>query len=170
MIEQSINSCRVSFRFRAADPTEDYLLRTFLRFMVHRCGGTLPRVSRPLMRGSQLQPVFASAHAFARRVCSAAGGFQRFRNACFVNFAACCPPLACSADDLDIIRRVPLPTFDLTFLVTWRHLERYRQGALVDFICKASWLVFCRQRQKVSRNFLCGQFTMRQAVHSASNT
>ncbi|KAL4425763.1 hypothetical protein ABPG75_009779 [Micractinium tetrahymenae] len=77
LIEQSINSTRVSFRFRAADATEEYLLRTFLHFMVHR------------------------------------------------------------ADDLDIVRRVPLPTYDLTFLVTWRHLERYRQDALVDFICKA---------------------------------
>ncbi|KAL4445834.1 hypothetical protein ABPG77_009033 [Micractinium sp. CCAP 211/92] len=76
LIEQSINSTRVSFRFRSADATEDYLLRTFLRFIVHR------------------------------------------------------------ADDLDIVRRVPLPSYDLTFLVTWRHLERYRHEALVDFICK----------------------------------
>lgn len=32
---------------------------------------------------------------------------------------------------------MPLPSYDLTFLVTWRHLERYRHEALVDFICKA---------------------------------
>lgn len=76
LIEQSINSTRVSFRLRTADATEDYLLRTFMRFIVHR------------------------------------------------------------ADDLDIVRRVPLPAYDLTLLVTWRHLERYRQDALVDFICK----------------------------------
>lgn len=78
-VEQSINSTRVSFRFRAADSMEEYLLRTYLCFLVHR------------------------------------------------------------ADDLQIVRRVPLPGYDLTFLVTWAHLERFRRDDLIDFICMVDW-------------------------------
>lgn len=36
LIEQSVNSTRVSLKFKAADALEEYLLRTFLRFMMHR--------------------------------------------------------------------------------------------------------------------------------------
>ena len=36
LIEQSVNSARVSLKFKAADALEEYLLRTFLRFMMHR--------------------------------------------------------------------------------------------------------------------------------------
>lgn len=36
LVERSINSARVSFRFKVADPVEAHLLKTFLRFMVHR--------------------------------------------------------------------------------------------------------------------------------------
>jgi len=34
---------------------------------------------------------------------------------------------------------VPLPGYDLTFLVTWAHLERFRRDALIDFICMVGW-------------------------------
>jgi hypothetical protein len=38
LIEQSVNSTRVSFRFASEEGSiEEYLLKTFLRFMVHRC-------------------------------------------------------------------------------------------------------------------------------------
>lgn len=37
LIEQTINSTRVSFKFlKPADEMEDYLLHTYLRFMMHR--------------------------------------------------------------------------------------------------------------------------------------
>lgn len=75
-IEQSVNSTRVSLKFKAADALEEYLLRTFLRFMMHR------------------------------------------------------------ADQLEIVRRVPLPGYDLTLLLTHRHLERYSREGLLDFICQ----------------------------------
>lgn len=47
LIEQSINSTRVSFRLRTADATEDYLLRTFMRFIVHRWGCLPLPLSQP---------------------------------------------------------------------------------------------------------------------------
>jgi hypothetical protein len=38
LIEQSVNSTRVSFRFASEEGSiEEYLLKTFLRFMVNRC-------------------------------------------------------------------------------------------------------------------------------------
>jgi actin related protein 2/3 complex subunit 4 len=37
LIEQSINSTRLSFKFKAADAVDEYLLKTYLRFMMHRC-------------------------------------------------------------------------------------------------------------------------------------
>lgn len=37
LIEQSINSSRISFRFYAEDPVEQELIHTYLRFMMHRC-------------------------------------------------------------------------------------------------------------------------------------
>lgn len=36
LIEQSVNSTRVSLKFKAADALEEHLLHTFLRFMTHR--------------------------------------------------------------------------------------------------------------------------------------
>lgn len=77
LIERSINSMRLSLRFKVApDGVEEYLLRSFLRFMVHR------------------------------------------------------------ADQLDIVRRVAMPGYHLTFLITSSHLERYQRDRLIDFICK----------------------------------
>lgn len=37
LIEQSINSTRISFKFKVHDPLEHNLLDTYLRFMMHRC-------------------------------------------------------------------------------------------------------------------------------------
>jgi actin related protein 2/3 complex subunit 4 len=33
------------------------------------------------------------------------------------------------------VRRVPLPDFSVTFLLTNFHLERYQREGLIDFIC-----------------------------------
>lgn len=76
LIEQSINSTRVSFKFRATDQVEAYLIRTYLSFMVHR------------------------------------------------------------AEQLDVVRRVPLDGFDITFLFTHSHVERYERERLVNFVCQ----------------------------------
>lgn len=56
------------------------------------------------------------------------------------------PPSRRSADQLEIVRRVPLPGYDLTLLLTHRHLERYSREGLLDFICQvgvqaAAWVV-----------------------------
>ena len=40
------------------------------------------------------------------------------------------------ADDMQIIRRVPLPGYDVTFLVTDRHLRRFFADKLIGFIVK----------------------------------
>jgi actin related protein 2/3 complex subunit 4 len=38
------------------------------------------------------------------------------------------------ADNIDIIRRKPVPGFDISFLVTARHLQVFDKAALIDFI------------------------------------
>lgn len=38
-MEQAVNSARVSLKFKASDALEEYLLKTFLRLMVHRRAG-----------------------------------------------------------------------------------------------------------------------------------
>lgn len=83
LIEQSINSTRVSFKFRATDQVEAYLIRTYLSFMVHR------------------------------------------------------------AEQLDVVRRVPLDGFDITFLFTHSHVERYERERLVNFVCQVDPLSAC---------------------------
>lgn len=40
------------------------------------------------------------------------------------------------AEQLEIVRRVPVPGYALSLLVTSSHLERYPREALVDFICQ----------------------------------
>ncbi|GAB4817042.1 hypothetical protein N2152v2_004088 [Parachlorella kessleri] len=76
LIEQSINSTRISFKFKATDQVEEYLLRTYLSFMIHR------------------------------------------------------------AEELELVRRAPLPGYDLTLLITSSHLLRYERPKLIDFICQ----------------------------------
>lgn len=47
------------------------------------------------------------------------------------------PPRPRSADQLDVVCRVALPGWDVTFLVTDTHLQRrYRRDGLVHFICQ----------------------------------
>ena len=36
VIEQSVNATRISFKFKTVDKLEEYLLHTYLRFMMHR--------------------------------------------------------------------------------------------------------------------------------------
>ncbi|CAL8467826.1 g7364 [Coccomyxa elongata] len=38
------------------------------------------------------------------------------------------------ADHIDILRREPVPGFDMSFLVTARHLQMYNKAALIRFI------------------------------------
>ena len=40
------------------------------------------------------------------------------------------------ADQLEVVRRVPLPGYDLTFLVTSAHMARFHRDLLIDFICQ----------------------------------
>ena len=55
--------------------------------------------------------------------------------------------LDCRADELEIVRRVPLEGHAVTFLLTGRHLRLYRRGALLDFICSVRvlgwWVLVC---------------------------
>jgi hypothetical protein len=39
------------------------------------------------------------------------------------------------ADMFDVVRRSPLPGYDVSFLITFHHLLRYNQEGLVNFIC-----------------------------------
>ena len=39
------------------------------------------------------------------------------------------------ADQLEIVRRVALPGYDVTLLLTDRHLRQYRRELLLNFIC-----------------------------------
>lgn len=40
------------------------------------------------------------------------------------------------AEELELVRRVPLPGYDITFLLTAAHLERFQRDRLVDFVCQ----------------------------------
>lgn len=44
--------------------------------------------------------------------------------------------LCCRAEQFELVRRIPLPGYQLSFLVTNYHLERYSRDKLVDFIVK----------------------------------
>jgi actin related protein 2/3 complex subunit 4 len=74
LVEQSINSARVSFRFHSADAEGAALLSSMLRFIMHR------------------------------------------------------------ADELGIVRRVPLPGWHLTLLITSSCLERVSREQLIQVI------------------------------------
>ena len=121
LIEQSVNATRVSFRLRSADAAEAYLARTFLRFMVHRCGWWEGR-----WEGSP--------------VCLREGGQAwQARLGDDTRGPAQPPPPPCPprrAEALEVVRREPLAGFDVTFLVTSAHLERYSRDLLLEFILK----------------------------------
>lgn len=125
-MEQSVNSTRVSLRFRAGDGVEEYLLRTLLRFLVHRCAPALP----PCRRACPTPTAGVGGDTACRpgrRACTSPFHPHRLHS----------PPLhPCSADQLDVVRRVAVPGWDVTFLVTDAHLQRYRRNGLVDFICQ----------------------------------
>ena len=59
------------------------------------------------------------------------------------------------ADQLEVVRRVALPGWDVTFLVTDAHLRRYRRDGLVDFLCR----VGARRAggQRVAAVLTCGK-------------
>ncbi|KDD74755.1 ARP2/3 complex 20 kDa subunit (ARPC4) protein, partial [Helicosporidium sp. ATCC 50920] len=74
LIEPSINSTRISFRFKTTDSLERYILDSYRRFMLRR------------------------------------------------------------AEDLEILRRIAILDYDVTFLITYGHLTRYSADGLTAFI------------------------------------
>lgn len=42
--------------------------------------------------------------------------------------------VSCRAEEFDIVRRVPLEAYDLSFLLTDAHVQKYTREKLVDFI------------------------------------
>lgn len=104
-----------SFSFKAVDAMEAHLAATYLRFMMHRCVCASRGCSGFSLR-------LASSLQLPQSCCQAPRSLHRH------------PP---SAEQLDIVRRVPVPGYDLSFLVTSAHLERYSRDRMVDFICQA---------------------------------
>jgi actin related protein 2/3 complex, subunit 4 len=45
-----------------------------------------------------------------------------------------CTFMGARADKFEVVRRVPVEGFDISFLITSEHLERYEKGRLVGFI------------------------------------
>ena len=131
LIEQSVNSTRVSFRFASEEGSiEEYLLKTFLRFMVHRCaaGGGGWRVCGGCIPYGHSVPAL-------RRLCLLLSCLPAHHPPLPPAWLPACPPAwLCRADQLEIVRRVPLPDFSVTFLLTNFHLERYPREGLIHFI------------------------------------
>lgn len=75
LVEGSINSARISFRFGKADQLEEILLAMYMKFLMRR------------------------------------------------------------ADSLEILRRIPVDGYDISFLITAEHTQVFDKSLLIDFIC-----------------------------------
>lgn len=130
LIEQSVNSTRVSLRFRVQDGVEAYLKTTLLRFMLHRWAGLVMMAQCRTPRGVCCRATSGRAQGSALWPPPA---WASLAAGALPHHPICGAPRR-RADQLEIVRRAALPGWDVTFLVTNFHLDRYRREGLVAFV------------------------------------